>query len=344
MSKENRSNNENVAAIENEVMAFVDNKFALQKLRIQIGNRICAYFKTCMGQEPGKSEKELKKEQQDLLRKLRKEYKLITDALIDNKVTVNKQINELVDTDKITMIDSIRKFDLIDEYEQLKGLEEKNVKNLTKAVKEHPLYSAFFDTEQCRGIGPETAAACISLFDIHKARHASCFWKYAGLNPVRRVDKDGNEILEANSKKYTEMVKYIDKDGKEKEKKSITYNPKLKTILLGVTGSNILKACIRKDKETGDIIAKGYAIQYMDYKIRKHNEHPEWTMARCHAVANRWMIRNFVRDLWVAWRRIEGLPITIPYEQEYLGKAPHKWDNEVIYPGQANLMDDGGED
>ena len=51
------------------------------------------------------------------------------------------------------------------------------------------------------------------------------------------------------------------------------------------------------------------------------------------------MIRNFVRDLWVAWRTVEGLPVTVPYEQEFLGKAPHKWPNLVVYnENQANIV------
>lgn len=56
-----------------------------------------------------------------------------------------------------------------------------------------------------------------------------------------------NEILirircRGVGKWYTEERPYIDKDGKEQMKKSLTYNPFLKTKLVGVLGSAFLRA------------------------------------------------------------------------------------------------------
>lgn len=340
--------NENVTVnkndkLESKIMQLVTMKYDLQKLRIATGNRICASFDDQMGRKPGMSKEEMDDEAKKLLNQLKAEYKRITDAMIENKASVNQIIKSK--EIELNWIKTKLDYDLVSEYISLLEVEKRNVASMKKLVHEHPLYNAFFTKPECCGIGEETAAACIAMFDIRKARHASSFWSYAGLNPVRRINKDGEEVIEGNSKKYTEKRTYIDKDGKEQTKMGITYNPKLKTMLLGVTASNIMKCCIRNEKDpvTKEILSttvKGYAVQYMDYKHRKQNEHPEWSAAHINNVAKRWMIRNFVRDLWVAWRQVEGLPVTIPYEQEFLGKAPHKWPNVVVYPGQNNIQEE----
>jgi hypothetical protein len=36
------------------------------------------------------------------------------------------------------------------------------------------------------------------------------------------------------------------------------------------------------------------------------------------------MIKMFVKDLYVAWRTIEGLEVRKPYQEEYLGKVHNK--------------------
>lgn len=329
-------------ALESKIFQLVKMKYDLQKLRIATGNRLCASFNIQLGQQPSTPQQDMPDESQKLLKKLTAEYDRITDAMIENKASVNKVIKEL--SEELDWVRSKLDYDLISEYVSLLEVEKRNIASMKKLVREHPLYDAFFNTEQCKGIGEETAAACIALFDVYKARHAASFWKYAGLNPVKRVNKDGEVVIEGNSKKYTEEFEYTNPStGEVKKKRGITYNPELKTILLGVTAGNIIKCCIRKEKDedgefTGNIIASGYAVQYMDYKNRKKQQHPEWSDGHIHNVAKRWMIRNFVRDLWVAWRTVEGLPVTVPYEQEFLGKAPHKWPNLQVFPGQANIV------
>jgi len=42
--------------------------------------------------------------------------------------------------------------------------------------------------------------------------------------------------------------------------------------------------------------------------------------AHRHAAANRYAVKMFLKDLWLAWRKIEGLPVRGPYCEEYLGK------------------------
>ena len=47
-------------------------------------------------------------------------------------------------------------------------------------------------------------------------------------------------------------------------------------------------------------------------------------------MAKRYMIKQFLRNLWVTWRSLEGLEINEPFEVAKLGQKPHKY-NEYQY-------------
>jgi hypothetical protein len=58
----------------------------------------------------------------------------------------------------------------------------------------------------------------------------------------------------------------------------------------------------------------------MNYKNRLANEEgwkDESDGHRDHA-AKRYMVKMFLKDLYVAWRTMEGLPVRVPYQEEYL--------------------------
>jgi hypothetical protein len=50
----------------------------------------------------------------------------------------------------------------------------------------------------------------------------------------------------------------------------------------------------------------------------------------------RYMIKAFVQDLWVNWRRIEGYPVEPSYFEVYLAGRPH---GENYQPGAAGPTD-----
>lgn len=112
----------------------------------------------------------------------------------------------------------------------------------------------------------------------------------------------------------TEMFEYISKDGELKLKKGLTYNPTLKCKLMGVLGSCLIKA---KDPV--------YYTIYNEYKNRLNNNHryDGYTNARKSNMAVRYMVKQFLRNLWVVWRNLEGLPVDAPYEVDKLGREPH---------------------
>lgn len=126
----------------------------------------------------------------------------------------------------------------------------------------------------------------------------------------------GDVIVSQHGRKMgdTEMVEYIDADGNRKLKRSITYNPFVKTKLMGV-----LTGCLIKAKDPV------YSKIYYDYKARLDNSprYEGYTPAHKNMMAQRYMIKQFLRNLHTEWRHLEGLPIYEPYEVEKLGNKPH---------------------
>lgn len=114
----------------------------------------------------------------------------------------------------------------------------------------------------------------------------------------------------------TEMFEYTDKDGKKAMKRGITYNPVLKTKLMGV-----LTGCLLKAKDPT------YSTIYYDYRARldKEGKYKNATDGHKNMMAQRYMIKQFLRNLWVAWRELEGLEVNFPYEVAKLGNKPHKY-------------------
>ena len=189
-------------------------------------------------------------------------------------------------------------------YKFEEGLE----KEITWMVRDHPLWKLFLTN--VKGCGPVMAAVIISQFDIHKATMVSNLVSFAGLAPG--------------------------KDRKVKGKKR-SYNQFLKNKLCGVLSSSFLKC--------KSVPYSGY---YYQYKIRLENSDRKveerlraadrakkkykgqttrvvkWKDAypgHRHDASIRKMIKEFLKDLYVSWREIEGLPVREPYAEEYLGKV-----------------------
>lgn len=104
-------------------------------------------------------------------------------------------------------------------------------------------------------------------------------------------------------------VKYVNKDGKEDVRKGITFNPFLKTKLMGVLANSFIK--------TGNA---EYRKVYDDYKTRLETE-ARWkdeSKGHRHNAAKRFMIKRFLSDLYIKWRTLEGLPVYEGYVENKL--------------------------
>lgn len=130
------------------------------------------------------------------------------------------------------------------------------------------------------------------------------------LQPYYIVDDKGNKVLAK------------DENGELKLKRSITYNPKLKTKLMGVLAGCLMKSGMRNGEGTSM-----YGKIYIEQRHRLDNSayHKDKTAAQKNAMAQRYMIKEFVREMWKAWRTLEGLEVDEPYEVAKLGHTPHNY-------------------
>ncbi len=278
----------------------VNSFYQLQKLRIQMGNRIVAAFKQKLGQEPSTPEEELCPESQQILKDYRACFKRIADTI----ATVKSDYQFPADS----LITDFAELSMVRQYVKVLDAEETTLKDITKAITGHPV-TVF--AEKVKGMGVLMSAVIISEFDIHKCHYASTMWAYAGLDVL--ITEDGGE---GRCKKEHHLVErtYLDKKGKEAKRMGITFNPFLKTKLVGVLGSCLLKA----NDPTYRPIYDGYKN-----RIENHPKHAEKTKAHRHNMAVRYMIKQLLVDLYKEWRTAEGLEVHAPYHEAKLGMVHH---------------------
>ncbi len=254
---------------------LVRGSYDLQKLRIQMGNRLAAQIRGKMGivnAKPGveKTPDEEEKQNINMLNEIMKSYKRLTDGLVEKGralPTVKKFVGDAIISDYAELV-------LVEQYVQLVANEEDSFKRLGKVLEGIPIYDEFLSVVD--GIGPQMAAIIISEIDINNTIYPSGLHKYAGLDTVtvgHYIDDKGKEVtvtgreiwahyenIGENEDMYINGHKvtfscvgrskqdvclverdYTAKDGTTKTKLSITFNPFLKTKLVGVLGPSFLK-------------------------------------------------------------------------------------------------------
>lgn len=381
------------------IRAMVRGAYDLQRLRIEMGNRIVASFRVKLGIEPGKKEDDVSEaETKSVLADLRQRYRRITDGVIELPRIKGFKGDEI--------ISSYTELCLIHHYVRVEQAETEQFKTIGLELEHLPIWTKFL--KDVRGIGPAMAGVIVSEIDIHKARHPSSLWAYAGLDVASMWHLQGTEVVTTNfakakptldlpvtvariegeeglceivgaklygepwpvrdapkcvpdqtkvgdgrleravdierdgfvfratyrlfhtggrSRRKEHLVerKYTDKDGKPATRVGITFNPFLKTKLLGVLASSFLRV--------GD---SPYRTIYDEYKNRMEN-HATWGIAnegavdadkhkvtskgRRHKMSMRYMIKMFLIDLYVDWRKLEGLPVSKPYAEDKLGRV-----------------------
>lgn len=294
-----KTNNVTDSAQKAALRAMVRGAYDLQKLRIEQGNRLVAQFKSKLGHQPGTREKEsIDDEGLDLLKQLKASFKKLTEGVARELPTKKKWKGD-------NLIATYTEACLLHQYLEMEKAEGSQFRRLESILEEFPVYSEFLIG--VKGCGPAMSAIIISEIDIAKARYVSSLWKFCGLDVVRVGEEEQGR---SRRKEHLREIKYLDKDGKEATRVGITFNALLKTKLTGVLGGCFIKA----GNET-------YRKIYDDYKRRLEN-HPKWkdrTKGHRHNAAIRYMIKQFLMDLYVAWRPLEGLEVAKPYHEAKLG-------------------------
>ena len=277
------------------IRALVRGAYDLQKLRMQMGLRLVNSLKAQLGQAPGEKEADMERDGKKILTSLRQDYKRITDGVA--KITPLRFKGAGLISDYTT-------FALVSQYLRLVEDENQHFKHVAKALKGVLIFDRFL--EGVHGVGPAMAGVIISEIDITRAVYPSSLWKYAGL------DVAPNGAGRSRKKEHLEDVEYTDKNGEVKIKKGITFNPFLKTKLVGVLGPSFLKS--GPDKSP-------YAAEYYNYRNRleNHPDHKKKTKGHRHNMAIRYAVKRFLVDLYREWRALEGLPFAPEYSKEKLG-------------------------
>lgn len=187
-------------------------------------------------------------------------------------------------------------------------------KVLEKELKSIPIYNQFLS--EVKGCGPVMAGVIISEFNIEIATTVSKMWQFAGLNSgeVRGNIAKGSKTEGTFSIEKTETLVRGDK---RTPGFLSPYNQFLRTKLIGVLASSFIKS------------KSPYRKYYDDYKLRLeqsqnfvHGTEKRWcdeSKGHRDNAAKRYMIKMFLKDLYVAWRELEGLEVRKPYQEEYLG-------------------------
>jgi len=300
--------------------------YDIQKLRISIGNRLCANFYVKIGVEPGKKVEEADNWGKEILQYYLQEYNKLSDFIAGN----TRKLKKVLDEHK-GIISSKAEFGLVQTFVDFSKQEDYLEKQMADYLEYFPIWTVWMKT--ICGLGPLMAGVIISEYDIYKAKYVSSLWKYAGLDVVEG---------EGRSRKSHHLVKqpYINREGKPDTKMGISFNPFLKTKLLGVLGPSLLKQHGRVLKKDG--IGLRHGKIYYDYKNRQIRKREVnimrvssqknitvleaekevkkiWPDARLHNASIRYMIKMLIQDLYPVWKEIEGLNPEPSYQEAKLG-------------------------
>jgi len=179
--------------------------YDIQKLRIQMGNRIVGNFKAKLGQEPGEDEDELDAKGKLILNNLRSHFKKITDGVATFPRHAKFEGDEV--------ISNYTELCLLAQYVDLEVSEKQHFSRLGKILLDYPIYTQFL--HDIKGVGPAMAGIIISEIDITKANYPSSLWAYCGLD----VASDG--AGRSRRKEHLVESDYIDKEGNPAKKMGI---------------------------------------------------------------------------------------------------------------------------
>ena len=196
-------------------------------------------------------------------------------------------------------------FDLVDVKESLESIERRLEYKILKELKGVPIYDDFL--KDVKGVGTVIAAVIISEIDITKADTVSKIWQYAGLNPGMRYGRKWS------SGQGSYETDYLVRGDRVTKGYLSPYNCYLKSKLVKILSDcfirnnspyrKIYDDC-KQELEVSERLVQGKDIAWKD-ESKGHRD----------AYARRKMVKEFLKDLYVKWRTLEGLPVKEPYRK-----------------------------
>lgn len=163
-------------------------------------------------------------------------------------------------------------------------------KAIAKQITKHPVWIKFLS--EVKGVGETLAAVMLTEFNIEIATTVSKMWAFAGLCPGRDRKKKGEKCC---------------------------FNQFLRAKLCGVLGSSFLK-CNSPYRQFYDNMRQRLEAEQWGMESKNPGNKDNPRAGHQHKAAIRYMVKMFLKDLYVAWRTIEGLEVRPPYQEEYLNK------------------------
>src|SRR5260221_201548 len=159
---------------------MVRGAYDLQALRMQTGLRLSANFRAKLkvheddlkeDEETGELSAAAKK----VIDQLKPSYRRLCEGVARNR-TLPAEKGFTGDH----LISAYSELILVDQYIALERQEDTQFRQMQSVLDKIPIYTQYLAAQ--KGIGPAMAGVLISYFDPHKAKYASSFWKYGGLD------------------------------------------------------------------------------------------------------------------------------------------------------------------
>ena len=244
---------------------------------------------------------------------------------------MDNRIGRKANGEKQKVQERVMRFDDLETFKAIadNAKEQENFiqKKLKKVLKRFNIYNEWL--VDVKGIGEIASGWIIGEYDIHKATTVSKLWQFTGLNPgmvrgIKRIKKEkykesnGEIIGEMFDDVFVRTNKMVRGD-KLTEGFVAPFNKNLRRAMVGVMADGFIKQ------------QNSYALEYYyPYKMRLEQEantivgeDKKWcdvSKGIRDRAAKRYMVKMFLKDLYVIWRQLEGLPVRAPYMEEYLGK------------------------
>lgn len=297
---------------------MVRGAYDLQAVRMQVGLRLCANFRSRLGEpedEGPPADEDLSEAAIKVLDRLKESYKRLTDGVARNRTLPTERGFE-----GDAIISTHTELVLVDQYIRLEAQEASQFRQMVGVLERVPIYVEYL--KGVTGVGPAMAGVLLTYLDPHRAPRVSSFWAYAGLD----VGPDGR----GRSRRKEHLVErsYTDRSGKPATRVGITYQPFLKTKVMGVLGGSFLrtgspwrqaydgyKHRIETDPARVKIEVGAWKKAHAAGEPTEHL----WTPGRIHTAATRYMVKMFLADFWAKWRALEGLEVTPTYHEAKQG-------------------------
>lgn len=278
-----------------QIRFLVENYYDMQKLRVESFNRIVAYVKSheiLETQMTGASQPILEIRERDASH-LRLETQNENASQIEAETQLAgadkpSTLAHQIVTSKTEVPKDIS--ELVWYHNSLHETEKQLAKRLDAWSSHHPLRAIYLS--KIYGIGPILSSGILSwLTPIERFQTISKLWKYCGLAP----------------------------DQKRRKGEKLSYNPRLKTLMWKIATS--FEKQNKKKSHYTHIYEqqKAYYTSREDFK-QKITAKEKGVKGHIRNMTLRYVVKRFLADLWVTWRKLEGLETSQPY---IIGKEGH---------------------